>query len=331
MKVEAIGHPQSLRKATEVTPLARREAKLQAVTVKDIARAPDGRVVELGSPVSTIEPVGPAAEPIPFEGTREREGTRAKGVLRNLEAGHFKGVADVRLRINFFDELSARAGGVAQAAAVEASTSLFGAVAEGAGELLNPFATDENTRQELAGLIDEFSAAVNRVTGETLAAGGFDIDAFSASIQDAFAAFVEQAGSLLAPVVADPEPPPDPDIGPDDAASGARPDGATLGTKGDGLATLANDQVSPRITGAVDAPDTVIEPPAVQPPPSFDDAIASLVAVFDEALATLTDSMSAVATLPEPFAPSGNGVAYDKFLEMYNALRGVSTDLDRIA
>ena len=331
MKVEAIGHPQSLRKANEVTPLVRREAELQAVTVKDIAPASDGRAVDLGSPVSMIEPVGVAAEPIPFEGTREREGTRAKGVLRNLEAGHFKGVADVRLRINFFDELSARAGGVAQAAAVEASATLVGAVAERAGELLHPFATDENTREELAGLIDEFSAAVKDVAGETAAAGGFDIDAFTASIQDAFSTFVEQAGSLLAPLVADPEPPPDPDIEPDDAASSARPDGAALDTKGDGSATLSIDQAVPRIASAVDAPDTVVEPPAGDPSPTLDDAIASLVVAFDEALATLTESMSAVATLPEPSAPSGNGVAYDKFLEMYNALRGVSSDLDRIA
>lgn len=32
---------------------------------------------------------------------------KQKGVIRNLLAGHYKGVADVRLRINFFDELSA--------------------------------------------------------------------------------------------------------------------------------------------------------------------------------------------------------------------------------
>ena len=31
----------------------------------------------------------------------------AKGVLRLLQEGHFKGVADVRLRINFHDELAA--------------------------------------------------------------------------------------------------------------------------------------------------------------------------------------------------------------------------------
>ena len=45
------------------------------------------------------------------EPTTEGEKTtgRANGVLRLLDAGHFKGVADVRLRINFHDELSPQA------------------------------------------------------------------------------------------------------------------------------------------------------------------------------------------------------------------------------
>jgi len=36
-----------------------------------------------------------------------QEDSRAKGVLRLLQEGHFKGVADVRLRINFHEELTA--------------------------------------------------------------------------------------------------------------------------------------------------------------------------------------------------------------------------------
>ncbi len=34
---------------------------------------------------------------------------KVPGVIRLLEAGHFKGVADVRLRINFHDQLEQRA------------------------------------------------------------------------------------------------------------------------------------------------------------------------------------------------------------------------------
>lgn len=42
----------------------------------------------------------------PVTESPEASPARAKGVLRLLEEGHFKGVADYRLRINFFDELS---------------------------------------------------------------------------------------------------------------------------------------------------------------------------------------------------------------------------------
>ncbi|MHC4950990.1 MAG: hypothetical protein ACYTEU_08410, partial [Planctomycetota bacterium] len=34
-------------------------------------------------------------------------GEKTRGVIRLLQAGHFKGVADVRLRINFYDEIQA--------------------------------------------------------------------------------------------------------------------------------------------------------------------------------------------------------------------------------
>ena len=39
--------------------------------------------------------------------SESQESDAEKGVLRNLLAGHFKGVSDVRLRINFFEELAA--------------------------------------------------------------------------------------------------------------------------------------------------------------------------------------------------------------------------------
>jgi len=42
---------------------------------------------------------------LPEDGQESSE--EQKGVIRNLLEGHFKGVADVRLRINHFEELSA--------------------------------------------------------------------------------------------------------------------------------------------------------------------------------------------------------------------------------
>ena len=52
---------------------------------------------------SVPEPVQAASKMLELEKSDEGQ----KGVLRLLQEGHFKGVADVRLRINFHDEISA--------------------------------------------------------------------------------------------------------------------------------------------------------------------------------------------------------------------------------
>ena len=65
-----------------------------------------------------IKPLGKIAKNDPLTTTDAKEKTEQtkqirsdessqKGVIRNLQDGHFKGVADVRLRINFQAELNA--------------------------------------------------------------------------------------------------------------------------------------------------------------------------------------------------------------------------------
>ena len=59
-------------------------------------------------PLPVDQPERPSVDPSPDDESEEGQ-DKLPGVLRNLQAGHFKGVADVRLRINFFEELSALA------------------------------------------------------------------------------------------------------------------------------------------------------------------------------------------------------------------------------
>ncbi len=49
----------------------------------------------------------PSPAPPQVENQAVQDDEKVKGVIRLLQEGHFKGVADVRLRINFFDELTA--------------------------------------------------------------------------------------------------------------------------------------------------------------------------------------------------------------------------------
>ena len=72
------------------------------------------------------------------------------------------------------------------------------------------------------------------------------------------------------------------------------------------------------------SPDTVTSPGELgdttdQGTFSADDAIAALTSVFQEALAAIMTSADSQTYLPELSAPNGNGVAYDKFLTIYES------------
>ena len=69
------------------------------------------------------------------------------------------------------------------------------------------------------------------------------------------------------------------------------------------------------------------EPPAASP---LDGALASLTTVFDELLSGLGDSIATALRLPDPSPPSGNGSAYEKFLAMYNSLRGMAPTVNEV-
>ena len=77
--------------------------------------------------------------------TGVREDGEGRGVLRLLEAGQFKGVADVRLRINFFDELSSRARASALPAVKEQAGEVLSAVAGRVDELMNTLELGDET------------------------------------------------------------------------------------------------------------------------------------------------------------------------------------------
>ena len=89
MRIDGIGLPWwQLREGGQLSPSHRMEA-------------PAGDVREKALTDAEIDEPPVVDEPAPEEEARE-----ARGVIRLLQEGHFKGVADVRLRINFFEELA---------------------------------------------------------------------------------------------------------------------------------------------------------------------------------------------------------------------------------
>jgi HD-GYP domain-containing protein (c-di-GMP phosphodiesterase class II) len=146
-------------------------------------------------------PPAPESEPIAPMDESADEGERAKGVLRNLLAGHFRGVADVRLRINFQAELTAIQNESASTAvndalpAVQAAVTTAGTALEESGELT----------EEQAVAVDELETAfLEEVQSEVETAQGtaaIDTSALADTLRTAFDQFEAAPTEALSTLV----------------------------------------------------------------------------------------------------------------------------------
>jgi hypothetical protein len=258
---------------------------------------------------------------------------KARGVIRLLESGHFKGVADVRLRINFFDELSARANANAVPVAQEGAGQLVDTVNGQVDGLLGQLELDEETTAAVETLRGEFDEAVQTAVEESTTDGKVDTTALSESLSSAFAAFSQQLHDLIAPLVA-PAAPEEPEIVPE-VTDGIEPvetidEPVVEGdTPVDGETEIPEEVVAEGLTETteepvVDAvnPETVEETPEE---PTFDltAAVTTLNDAFSQSLSSFLSSIEEAAALPPLTSePSGNGKAYEKFLAIYNEMIG---------
>ena len=255
-------------------------------------------------PVKEEKPVG--AEPTPVAEAGESE-EKTRGVIRLLQAGHFKGVADVRLRINFHEELQAL------------ENQNLKATAANGFENFNRTVQDQITALTDSGLLDDAQTAA--------------LDAFLAGIQSGQAGFLTaDAGSLqglidswkaklddLTALLAPPAPAAEPQTEP-----------------------LVQESVPPEEPSSeppVDAPgeqpvveETAPEPAEVlltEPLPAEPSPLQQIVQGFQEsiqqALDQLQSDLSGTSVLPPISEPSGNGRAYAKFLEIYESMQAGAT------
>jgi len=232
------------------------------------------------------------------------ESSDAQGVIRLLEEGHFKGVADVRLRINFFDKLTAIEAAQLQAVAEQK----VDAVLESVGTIIETLVTEsesavESTAElpaEVAELHQTFTETVNQLKEDFLVAEAPSTAALVEGIQSAFDEFVEYLQAALAPETGDM------------TAQEATPEEGGGETGDVNAATEQAGQSAEPAAGSETEPD-------------LQGFIAELKAAFEAAMDELANALSAVKVLPELSEPSGNGRAYQKFLAIYNEMRGVDT------
>lgn len=231
------------------------------------------------------DPTPPAAEAGGADGE-----PRTKGVLRLLMDGHFKGVADVRLRINFHDELSAVQQGAARASVGDQTAAVTEAVGAELANMAAAAGLDETGAAQAAELQAAFETAVAEAAEAFGAAESPSVGDLAGDIRVAFDALATGVESLLAPPAAEPDPL------------------VEVQGVGEGDAPTDDGETEPAALGE--------EPVPAAPPSPLD----GLREVFEAALQQLTDAMAPGSFLPELSPPNGNGAAYEKFLAIYRDL-----------
>lgn len=203
-----------------------------------------------------------------------QENDTEKGVLRNLLEGHYKGVADVRLRINFFEELAAIEAAKVQTVAAEK----VGGVLESVGDVVTDFVEGDN------GLTPEQITAVSELHNTFSQAAGESQNEPAVDLTTAFDDFVVALRNLFTP----PE---------------QTPEETTIPETED--------------VGTTESSSTTEQP--------WQTFLDNLQSAFSAASDELTKAVTSLQILPELSEPNGNGVAYEKFLAIYNDLRGLNT------
>jgi hypothetical protein len=239
------------------------------------------------------EMTAPAAAPEP-----ESE-EKLPGVLRLLQAGHFKGTADVRLRISHFEAIQALESQNLQAVASGGFQSLNGTVQDQVAALKESgLLTDEQTAA-----LDNFLESLKEAQGESLNGGGLSVQ----ELIESFQAKLDALMTLLEPPAAVLEEPADPaepqTVGAEEPVAAA-----------DGQQPPAEEPVAEPLEAAP------AEPQAAEPDP-----LRQLVLNFQEsiqqALDDLQSGLTGASALPPLSEPSGNGIAYAKFLAIYESMQ----------
>ena len=222
------------------------------------------------------------------------------GVIELLKAGHFKVTADVRLRINFFDELQALENqGLKNSA--EAGFQEFNQSIEEPISLLEE--SGELTEEQL-GSINQFMENIHEIQNDFLQGDAFPVGNIINNLQTEFDTLLP----LFTP-----------------AASQAPEESEE--TEAEPQTPEATDTGAPAIQAPqvpeTKADDEVPSSEQTETPPenSLSDIFTSFQEVFQQAMGDLQASLSGSQVLPEISVPSGNGKAFEKFMSIYENMK----------
>lgn len=291
----------------------------------------------------TLHQTNPAVEEIPqeqpqggeipeYEANEQSEDGQVKGVIRNLLNGHYKGVADVRLRINNFKALAAIENEQLKALAEEKVAGVLDVVDSGVNNILvssetftaQAASTGEgetepvNETLTVSGLHDEFVGAVNILSEKFVLAETPSINDLVGGIENAFTNFVTGLLKENPTVVVEGE----------GGQAGGSSGISMTGTQEPTASSPEGEQPA-----GVEMVGGEPEPPVVEvlPQAGYISLIDKLITAFEDAKDELIEALNGFQLLPELSEPSGNGVAYENFRAIYNQMQSVETAEDDTA
>lgn len=255
-------------------------------------------------PVPVVEPEDVVEEPVVSDtkaAESEEVEDEGKGALRLLQDGHFNGVSDVRLRINFHEELAAMEAEEQKAAVEGMIDELLAAISSG----LEPFLEMEEEGGEpegdgvegvgeepaavtVGGLAEQFESAVVAAEENFLGAAEPSQEDLAAELTGAFDTLV--AGLLEL-------------FGTDEETDGG-------------------------VTEEGSLPEDVVEPDLSGGEVDVSEFIAALESLFGASFEEIMSGLDGASVLGELSEANGNGGAYEKFLAIYNELYGIDVDED---
>lgn len=241
--------------------------------------APQPATTQSTQTTSNAGSVAPSVEPTDAQ----------RGVIRNLLDGHFRGVADARLRINFREEILA----------IQQSTT-----AGDAERQVNGIVASIEVRVEA--FVD-----VEDLTDEDIAA-----------IREGLEGFVDAARQALSDFLGDEE-------NANDTEALFESVGAALQNFIADLVSLLGEEEPAEETAIeqslAEAGETDIPPETAEEPPlpllgNLEQLVQDLNEAFTNGRTAFVNQLASSSALPELSEPNGNGVAYSRFVSILESL-----------
>ncbi len=242
---------------------------------------------------------------------------KTRGVIRLLQAGHFKGVADVRLRINFHEEIQALEGQNLRTAAAGGFENFNLTIQEQAATLKDSGLLDDAQTAALDAFLADLQAGQNEFLG-------VDGGSLQKLFDDWQAKFDSLMGLLTSPTPAvepQTEPLAQEVVIPDEPTDSLEPQAPPLEL----LVTGEPDQQPPTEEIVPEPAEALLTEPLPEEPSPLQQIVQGFQESIQQALDDLSSDLAGTSALPPISEPSGNGKAFAKFMAIYESMQAGGT------